>query len=89
MLEQALTDILRAEPVFDKATRAVGRRPFTMLDQLAEEALAAGAISQEEAALLTAAEASRLRTINVDDFDPLELVVNKASFDDSMLNKAA
>ncbi|MGR7920434.1 acyl-CoA dehydrogenase FadE [Zobellella denitrificans] len=89
MLEQALTDILRAEPVFDKATRAVGRRPFTMLDQLAEEALAAGAISQEDAALLTAAEASRLRTINVDDFDPLELVVNKASFDDSMLNKAA
>ena len=89
MLEQALTDILRAEPVFDKATRAVGRRPFTMLDQLAEEALAAGAISQEEAALLTVAEASRLRTINVDDFDPLELVVNKASFDDSMLNKAA
>ncbi|WP_445397492.1 acyl-CoA dehydrogenase FadE [Zobellella sp. An-6] len=89
MLEQALTDILRAEPVFDKATRAVGRRPFTMLDQLAEEALAVDAISQEEAALLKVAEASRLRTINVDDFDPLELVVNKASFDDSMLNKAA
>ncbi|WP_375055565.1 acyl-CoA dehydrogenase FadE [Zobellella sp. DQSA1] len=89
MLEQALTDILRAEPLFDKATKAIGRRPFMALDKVAEEALAVGAISQEEAALLVKAEASRLRTINVDDFDPLELVVNKASFDDSMLNKAA
>ncbi|MBL1378703.1 acyl-CoA dehydrogenase FadE [Zobellella iuensis] len=89
MLEKALTDILRAEPLFEKATKAIGRRPFMALDQVAEEALAAGAISREEAALLAEAEASRLRTINVDDFDPLELVVNKASFDDSMLNKAA
>ncbi|GAA3525318.1 acyl-CoA dehydrogenase FadE [Zobellella aerophila] len=89
MLEQALRDIIDAEPLFDKVVHALGRRPFTMLDKVAEDGLAAGILTQVEARQLAQAEVSRLRTINVDDFDPLELVANKALFDDSLLNRAA
>ncbi|WP_298722867.1 acyl-CoA dehydrogenase FadE [uncultured Oceanisphaera sp.] len=88
MLEQAFTDVLAAEPVFDKITQILGRRSFTRLDQLAKEALSADIIDSQEAALLQQAEASRLRTINVDDFEPQALVANKALFNDAMLNKS-
>ncbi|WP_116473701.1 acyl-CoA dehydrogenase FadE [Zobellella maritima] len=89
MLEQALRELIDAEPLFNKVVHALGRRPFTMLDKVAEDGLAAGLLAQDEARQLAQAEISRLRTINVDDFDPLELVANKALFDDSLLNKAA
>ncbi len=88
MLEQAFADIIAAEPLFDKITQTLGRRSFTNLDRLAAEALHAGVIDRGEAALLVQAEISRLRTINVDDFDPQELVANKALFNDAMLNRS-
>lgn len=40
------------------------------LDELAHNALAKGLIDKDEAAILVKAEASRLRSINVDDFEP-------------------
>ncbi len=79
-LEQTLEDVLAAEPVYDKICRAAGERfPFTQLDQLADKGLALAVISEQEAELLRRTEAGRLRTINVDDFDPDELVVEKTS----------
>ena len=74
-LEQTLDDVLAAEPVFDKICKArKARFPFTGLDKLADAALSDGIIDEEEAELLTRAEAGRLRTINVDDFDNEELI---------------
>ncbi|WP_394150733.1 acyl-CoA dehydrogenase FadE [Vibrio maritimus] len=73
-IEQALDIILRAEPVFTKVCKALEqRRPFTQLDKVATLGLEKGIITQEEANLLTTAEAHRLYTINVDDFSPEEL----------------
>ena len=73
-IELALSVILQAEPVFDKVCKAQGkRRPFLRLDMIAEEGLAQGIISQEEAELLREAEQHRLDTINVDDFEPEQL----------------
>ena len=74
-LEQTLDDILEAEPVFERISKQKkARLSFTNLDALADEALAANWIDAEEADLLKRAEAGRLRTINVDDFDNDELV---------------
>ncbi|WP_417616328.1 acyl-CoA dehydrogenase FadE [Oceanisphaera sp.] len=77
MLEQAFVDIQQAEPIFNKIIEILGRRPFTGLDALAKEALSADIISQAEAKVLQQAEVSRLRTINVDDFDPMDLPAKK------------
>lgn len=90
LLEQALDDVLTAEPLFDKVCKAEGRkRPFTQLDKVADAGLALGIINQTEADLLRRAEESRLRTINVDDFDPIDLVANKALFEASAYHRAA
>jgi acyl-CoA dehydrogenase len=90
LLEQALDDVLAAEPLFDKVCKADGvRRPFTQLDKVADVGLAAGTLSKAEAELLRRAEVSRLRTINVDDFDPIDLVANKALFEASAYHRAA
>ncbi|MBV7596690.1 acyl-CoA dehydrogenase FadE [Aeromonas sp. sia0103] len=90
LLEQALDDVLAAEPLFEKICKADGRkRPFTQLDRVADEGLALGVINPAEADLLRRAEQSRLRTINVDDFDPIDLVANKALFEPSAYHRAA
>lgn len=90
LLEQALDDVLAAEPLFEKIYKADGRkRPFTQLDKVADEGLALGVINPAEADLLRRAEQSRLRTINVDDFDPIDLVANKALFEPSAYHRAA
>ena len=90
LLEQALDDVLAAEPLFEKICKADGRkRPFTQLDKVADEGLALGVINPAEANLLRRAEQSRLRTINVDDFDPIDLVANKALFEPSAYHRAA
>ncbi|MDX7923604.1 acyl-CoA dehydrogenase FadE [Aeromonas media] len=90
LLEQALDDVLTAEPLFDKVCKAEGRkRPFTQLDKVADAGLVLGVINQTEADLLRRAEESRLRTINVDDFDPIDLVANKALFEASAYHRAA
>lgn len=74
-LEQTLENIIAAEPIFDKICDKKGAKlSFTNLDALADQALQEGWISEDEATLLKVAEAGRLRTINVDDFDHEELV---------------
>jgi len=71
LLESALLDIIAAEPIHRRICQEVGHSlPFTGLDILAREQLAAGLISAEEATILTQAEVSRLRSINVEEFDP-------------------
>ncbi|MEG3768793.1 acyl-CoA dehydrogenase domain-containing protein, partial [Alteromonas sp. 14N.309.X.WAT.G.H12] len=74
-LEQTLENIIAVEPIFDKICDNKGAKlSFTNLDVLADEALQEGWITEDEARLLNVAEAGRLRTINVDDFDHEELV---------------
>lgn len=70
-LEQALQQTMAAEPIHARLCKAAGKNlPFTRLDVLAEKALAKAQITDEEAQILRTAEASRLRTINVDEFEP-------------------
>jgi acyl-CoA dehydrogenase len=77
--EQTLKDILDIEPLFDKICRAKGQKiPFMQLDKVAADALEAGIISKDEADKLAAVEAKRLDVINVDDFDPADLLAGKA-----------
>ncbi|CDH19453.1 acyl-CoA dehydrogenase FadE [Xenorhabdus bovienii] len=71
LLEEALYDIIAAEPIHARLSREAGKNlSFTRLDQLAERALADHKITQEEADILKRAENSRLRSINVDEFEP-------------------
>lgn len=73
-IEQALDIILRAEPLFDKVCSVTNqRRPFLRLDEVAAIGLQQKILTEQEAQLLTEAEAHRLYTINVDDFAPQEL----------------
>ncbi|WP_166423830.1 acyl-CoA dehydrogenase FadE [Paraglaciecola sp. 20A4] len=76
-LEQTLKDVLASEPLFDKVCKAAKQRyPFTGLDFIASKGIELGVINEQEAELLKRTEAGRLRTINVDDFDPKELIAN-------------
>ncbi|CNE62754.1 acyl-CoA dehydrogenase FadE [Yersinia nurmii] len=71
LLEAALQDVIAAEPIHKRLSKGAGKNlPFTRLDHLAKRALAEGKISEEEANILIKAEASRLRSINVDEFEP-------------------
>ncbi|MFV0510431.1 MAG: acyl-CoA dehydrogenase FadE [Shewanella algae] len=72
--EQTFKDILAAEPLYDKVCKAAGKRlPFMWLDKVAAEGKALGVLSDDEVALLERAEIDRMKSINVDDFDPAEL----------------
>ncbi|MFT5313497.1 MAG: acyl-CoA dehydrogenase, partial [Paraglaciecola sp.] len=74
-LEQTLENVIASEPLYDKVCAAAkDNMPFTQLDKVADRGLALGVISEQEASLLRETEAGRLRSINVDDFDPSELV---------------
>ena len=74
LLEEALMDVMAAEPIHLRICKEIGRNlPFTRLDEQAKHWLAEGKINADEAAILTKAEASRLRSINVDEFEPEEL----------------
>nr|WP_113864847.1 acyl-CoA dehydrogenase FadE [Brenneria salicis]NMN92434.1 acyl-CoA dehydrogenase [Brenneria salicis ATCC 15712 = DSM 30166]RBP67778.1 acyl-CoA dehydrogenase [Brenneria salicis ATCC 15712 = DSM 30166]RLM32259.1 acyl-CoA dehydrogenase [Brenneria salicis ATCC 15712 = DSM 30166] len=78
LLEQALKDVMAAEPIHQRLSKASDKPlPFMRLDQLAEQALAEGNITAEEADILARAEASRLRSINVDDFAADALAAGK------------
>ncbi len=78
-IEQALSIILQAEPIFNKVCESLKqRRPFTQLDQLAQIGLEKQLLTQWEADLLIEAEKHRLYTINVDDFAPQELAAKKS-----------
>ncbi len=72
--EQTFKDILACEPLHNKICKASGKRlPFMWLDKLAAEGKALGILSEDEIALLERAEIGRMKSINVDDFDPQEL----------------
>ncbi|MCE0825288.1 acyl-CoA dehydrogenase FadE [Buttiauxella ferragutiae] len=74
LLEEALMDVMAAEPIHLRICKEAGHNlPFTRLDEQAKQWLAEGKINADEAAILTKAEASRLRSINVDEFEPEEL----------------
>ena len=78
--EQTLRDILAVEPIFDKVCRAKGEKlPFFALDKVADLGLELEIISKDEAEQLKAAEIGRLQVINVDDFDPADLLAGKAA----------
>ncbi|WP_411705396.1 acyl-CoA dehydrogenase FadE [Edaphovirga cremea] len=78
LLEAALHDIVAAEPIHQRICKELGKNlPFTRLDKLAQRGLEEGRITAEEAKILSKAEESRLRSINVDDFDPEALAVKK------------
>ena len=77
MMEVALVDILAAEPIYDRVCQAAKTPlPFMQLGKVAAIGLELGVITTEEAQLLHRAEAGRLDTINVDDFDPTQLAIN-------------
>lgn len=70
-LEQALHDVMAAEPIHDRLCKQLKKNlPFTRLDELAKRALKEGWISDQEAAIFQRAEVSRLRSINVEEFEP-------------------
>ena len=76
-LEKTLLNVVKVEPIFDKICKVLGEKlPMTNLDSLAERALKEGIIEKDEAELMLETEAGRLRTINVDDFDPQELLMS-------------
>jgi acyl-CoA dehydrogenase len=76
-LEKTLLNVVKVEPIFDKICKVLGEKlPMTNLDSLAERALKEGIIEKDEAELMVETEAGRLRTINVDDFDPQELLMS-------------
>ncbi|MGO4892676.1 acyl-CoA dehydrogenase FadE [Flavobacterium sp. W21_SRS_FM6] len=73
-LEQTLENVIASEPLYTKVCKAAKERyPFTNLDKIADKGLELGVLSEEQAELLRTTEQGRLRTINVDDFDPSEL----------------
>ncbi|ELY2679610.1 acyl-CoA dehydrogenase FadE [Cronobacter sakazakii] len=71
LLEQALLEVMAADPIHQRICKEMGKNlPFTRLDELAKRVLKEGRINEDEAAILIRAEESRLRSINVDDFEP-------------------
>lgn len=78
-MEQVLLDVLAAEPIFDKVSKASGKRlPFYRLDEVATLGLELGVITNSEAEVLRTAETGRLFAINVDDFEPEYLAADKS-----------
>ena len=60
---------------FNKVCRALGKKlPFYQLDKVAEQGLEHGIINEIEANLLRRTEIGRKKAIDVDDFDPADLV---------------
>ena len=73
-IEKALFDLLNAEPIYLKICQATGQDlPFMFLDKMAQMALDKELINEEEGKILCLAEAGRIESIGVDDFDSKEL----------------
>jgi len=69
-LEEALQDVMAAEVIHDRLCKQLKKNlSFTRLDKLATRGLQEGWLSEQEAQILSRAEESRLRSINVDDFE--------------------
>ncbi|QDP01495.1 acyl-CoA dehydrogenase FadE [Thalassotalea sp. PS06] len=80
-LELTLDNVIKSEAIIAKISKQAGKRiPLINLDKLAEEALENGWIDDTEAQQLRITEEGRLQTINVDDFDPIDLVVDKERY---------
>lgn len=78
--EQTLKDILDVEPLFDRVCQAKGEKlPFYALDKVAEIGVELGVLSELEADKLKQVETARLQVINVDDFDPKDLLAGSAA----------
>ena len=78
LLEQALQDVMAAEVIHERLCQQQKKHlSFTRLDALAQRALKEGWIDESEAKVLTRAEASRLKAINVDEFVPEALASPK------------
>ncbi|ORM66912.1 acyl-CoA dehydrogenase FadE [Pantoea rwandensis] len=78
LLEQALQDVMAAEVIHERLCQQQKKHlSFTRLDALAQRALKEGWIDESEAKVLTRAEASRLKAINVDEFAPEALAAPK------------
>ena len=90
LLEAALADVMAAEPIHLRLCKELGNNmPFTRLDELAALMLKEGRINPQEAEILTRAEASRLRSINVDDFEPEALATQPVKLPDNVRNVEA
>ena len=90
MMEAALNDILAAEPIYDRVCKAANKKyPFVQLGNVADKGLELGVIEHAEAELLRRAELGRLRTINVDDFEPEQLAAKTTPSADCSINNAA
>jgi acyl-CoA dehydrogenase len=76
-LELTLANIEAVEPLYEKICEAANERfSFTQLDEIGKKGLALGVINEQQAELFKEAELGRLRTINVDDFAPDELLAS-------------
>jgi acyl-CoA dehydrogenase len=76
-LELVLANIEAVEPLYEKICEAANERfSFTQLDEIGKKGLALGVINEQQAELFKEAELGRLRTINVDDFAPDELLAS-------------
>jgi len=88
-LEKAFADILAAEPLFDKVMHAANKRlPFYRLNEVADLGLSLGVLTQAEADKLRVAEEGRLKTINVDDFDPADLMADRSLLESDKVKQA-
>ncbi len=88
-LEKAFADILAAEPLFDKVMHAANKRlPFYRLNEVADLGLSLGVLTQAEADKLRVAEEGRLKTINVDDFDPADLMADRSLLESDKAKQA-
>jgi len=88
--EQTLKDVLEVEPLFERVCKEKGvKLPFFQLDKVAQMGLEAGILSQAEADKLAAVEQARLDVINVDDFDPADLLAGKAARNSKAKSKKA
>ncbi|RUO21457.1 acyl-CoA dehydrogenase FadE [Aliidiomarina haloalkalitolerans] len=81
-VEQVLRDIIAIEPLHDKVQKAAGERlPFMRLHEIGLKGKELGVLTDEEVELFKRAEEGRLKVINVDDFDPADLLAGQAARD--------
>ncbi|WP_068545488.1 acyl-CoA dehydrogenase FadE [Thalassotalea crassostreae] len=78
LLELTLKHMIVSEKIIADLSKASGKHyRMINLDQVAEQALENQLINKDEAEHLIATEALRKSVINVDDFDPMDLVIDK------------
>ncbi len=87
-LEAALHDVMAAEVIHDRLNKQLKTHlSFTRLDELAQRALQEGWINAQEAEVLKRAEVSRLRSINVDEFEPDALATQPVKQEQTEIRK--